>query len=67
MESATAALTRLARSGGAAAGCFPGEERLRWLLNPTRTPDKSWSVLRAAGVTHVVLHTGAWDDRLAAR
>jgi hypothetical protein len=38
------------------------QERMRWLINPSRTPDEAWLVLRTTGVTHVVLHTGAWDE-----
>ncbi len=40
-------------------------DRIRWLINPLRTPDEAWTTLRSAGVTHVVLHTGAWDENTA--
>ena len=40
----------------------PYTERLRWLINPTRTPDEAWLVLQSIGTTHVVLHTDAWDE-----
>jgi len=36
-------------------------ERVRWLVNPVRTPDEAWRALRSGQTTHVVVHTGAWD------
>jgi hypothetical protein len=36
-------------------------ERVRWLVNPVRTPDEAWRALRSGETTHVVVHTGAWD------
>jgi hypothetical protein len=36
-------------------------ERVRWLVNPVRTPDEAWQALRSGETTHVVVHTGAWD------
>jgi hypothetical protein len=36
-------------------------ERVRWLVNPVRTPDQAWRALRSGETTHVVVHTGAWD------
>ncbi|MDH4063862.1 MAG: DUF2079 domain-containing protein [Acidobacteriota bacterium] len=38
------------------------DERVRWLVNPVRTPDEAFGALQAAGTTHVVVHTGAWDE-----
>ncbi len=44
----------------------PGfNERVRWLVNPVRTPDEAWRALASADTTHVVLHTGAWDAEYA--
>jgi hypothetical protein len=40
-------------------------DRIRWLINPLRTPDEAWTTLHSSGVTHVVLHTGAWDENTA--
>jgi hypothetical protein len=37
-------------------------ERVRWLVNPVRTPDEAWQALRSGETTHVVVHTGAWDE-----
>ena len=37
-------------------------ERVRWLVNPVRTPDEAWQALRSGETTHVVLHTGAWEE-----
>jgi hypothetical protein len=46
----------------------PGfEERVRWLNDPVRTPDEAWQALTSAGTTHVVVHTGAWDDEYGRR
>jgi len=36
-------------------------ERVRWLVNPVRTPDEAWQALRSGETTHVVVHSGAWD------
>ena len=36
-------------------------ERVRWLVNPVRTPDEAWRALESGQATHVVVHTGAWD------
>jgi hypothetical protein len=36
-------------------------ERVRWLVNPVRTPDEAWQALRSGRATHVIVHTGAWD------
>ena len=36
-------------------------ERVRWLVNPVRTPDEAWQALRSGRTTHVVVHTAAWD------
>ncbi|MCC7124616.1 MAG: hypothetical protein IT178_07195 [Acidobacteria bacterium] len=41
---------------------FPPDyiERVRWLINPVRTPTEAWHVLVTSGVTHVVIHRAAW-------
>jgi hypothetical protein len=36
-------------------------ERVRWLVNPVRTPDEAWKALESGQTTHVVVHTGAWE------
>jgi hypothetical protein len=36
-------------------------ERVRWLVNPVRTPDEAWQALRSGETTHVVVHTDAWE------
>jgi hypothetical protein len=36
-------------------------ERVRWLVNPVRTPEEAWRALRSGGTTHVVVHAAAWD------
>ncbi|MCC7243278.1 MAG: hypothetical protein IT180_15225, partial [Acidobacteria bacterium] len=41
------------------------DRRARWLVNPVRTPDEAFAALMAAGTTHVVVHTGAWDQDYA--
>jgi len=41
------------------------DERARWLVNPVRTPDEAFEALASAGTTHVVVHTGAWDEAYA--
>jgi hypothetical protein len=40
-------------------------EHARWLINPPRTPAEAWRELQATGATHVVVHTGAWDEAMA--
>ena len=42
-------------------------ERVRWLVNPVRTPEEAWQALRSGQTTHVVVHTGAWDADYAAQ
>ena len=42
-------------------------EHAKWLINPPRTPDEAWRELTSAKTTHVVLHTGAWDEGTARR
>jgi hypothetical protein len=37
-------------------------ERVRWLVNPVRTPDEAWLALRSGDTTHVVVHTDAWGE-----
>jgi hypothetical protein len=36
-------------------------ERVRWLVNPVRTPDEAWQALRSGRTAYVVVHTDAWD------
>jgi hypothetical protein len=40
-------------------------EHARWLINPPRTPGEAWRELQASGATHVIVHTGAWDEAMA--
>jgi hypothetical protein len=42
-------------------------ERVRWLINPVRTPDEAWQALRSGQATHVVIHTEAWDTDYVAK
>jgi hypothetical protein len=48
---------------------FPPDymERVKWLVNPVRTPDEAWQAILSGGTTHVIVHREAWGpDYVAA-
>lgn len=47
---------------------FPPDymERVKWLVNPVRTPDEAWQALMSGGATHVVVHREAWPPEYVA-
>jgi hypothetical protein len=48
---------------------FPPDymERVKWLVNPVRTPDEAWQAIVSGGATHVIVHREAWrPDYVAA-